>query len=165
MLCIDGQNGSASRPIFMVSLLILATIAGHDLSPSYRIPTRLDYLKMPRKRGHHDGYGTPGSLRHPTRHHGDPASGPRLRQTGCARYPRDCPSGSRRTQYSGRPLSGSAARRRAPRHSVCGGSKVPATQAALVNGTAAISHNFTDTTLSCVIHAGPVTVPAALAVG
>ena len=45
------------------------------------------------------------------------------------------------------------------------GGKVPAPQAALVNGTAAFSHNFTDTTLSCVIHAGPVTVPAALAVG
>jgi len=45
------------------------------------------------------------------------------------------------------------------------GAKVPATQAALVNGTAAFSHNFTDTTLSCIIHAGPVAVPAALAMG
>ncbi|MBM3224168.1 MAG: MmgE/PrpD family protein [Candidatus Tectomicrobia bacterium] len=45
------------------------------------------------------------------------------------------------------------------------GNRVPVLQAALVNGTAAFSHNFTDTTLSCVIHAGPVTVPAAFAVG
>lgn len=45
------------------------------------------------------------------------------------------------------------------------GSRVPVTQAALANGTAAFSHNFTDTTLSCVIHGGPVIVPAALAVG
>jgi 2-methylcitrate dehydratase PrpD len=37
--------------------------------------------------------------------------------------------------------------------------------AALANGTAAFSHNFTDTTLSCVIHGGPVAVPAALAAG
>ncbi len=45
------------------------------------------------------------------------------------------------------------------------GSRVPVTHAALENGTAAFSHNFTDTTLSCVIHGGPVIVPAALAVG
>lgn len=45
------------------------------------------------------------------------------------------------------------------------GRKVPATLAALANGTAAFSHNFTDTTLSCVIHGGPVIVPAALAMG
>jgi 2-methylcitrate dehydratase PrpD len=45
------------------------------------------------------------------------------------------------------------------------GDRVPAPMAALANGTAAFSHNFTDTTLSCVIHGGPVTVPAALAVG
>lgn len=45
------------------------------------------------------------------------------------------------------------------------GQHVPTTLAALVNGTAAFSHNFTDTTLSCVIHGGPVIVPAALAVG
>ena len=45
------------------------------------------------------------------------------------------------------------------------GRQVPAPQAALVNGTASFSHNFTDTTLSCVIHAGPVIIPTALAVG
>jgi 2-methylcitrate dehydratase PrpD len=45
------------------------------------------------------------------------------------------------------------------------GRQVPAPQAALVNGTASFSHNFTDTTLSCVIHAGPVIIPAALAMG
>src|SRR5262245_43099247 len=45
------------------------------------------------------------------------------------------------------------------------GDRVPAAAAALANGTAAFSHNFTDTTLSCVIHGGPVVVPAALAVG
>src|SRR5438552_1541063 len=45
------------------------------------------------------------------------------------------------------------------------GGRVPAPMAALANGTAAFSHNFTDTTLSCVIHGGPVAVPAALAVG
>ncbi|HEV8436547.1 MAG TPA: MmgE/PrpD family protein [Methylomirabilota bacterium] len=45
------------------------------------------------------------------------------------------------------------------------GDRVPAPMAALANGTAAFSHNFTDTTLSCVIHGGPVAVPAALAVG
>jgi 2-methylcitrate dehydratase PrpD len=45
------------------------------------------------------------------------------------------------------------------------GDRVPVAAAALVNGTAAFSHNFTDTTLSCVIHGGPVAVPTALAVG
>lgn len=45
------------------------------------------------------------------------------------------------------------------------GRRVPVAQAALANGTAAFSHNFTDTTLSCVIHGGPVAVPAALAMG
>jgi 2-methylcitrate dehydratase PrpD len=45
------------------------------------------------------------------------------------------------------------------------GDRLPAPAAALANGTAAFSHNFTDTTLSCVIHGGPVAVPAALAVG
>ncbi|MGE3536334.1 MAG: MmgE/PrpD family protein [Candidatus Tectimicrobiota bacterium] len=45
------------------------------------------------------------------------------------------------------------------------GSRVPVAAAALANGTAAFSHNFTDTTLSCVIHGGPVAVPAALAMG
>jgi 2-methylcitrate dehydratase PrpD len=45
------------------------------------------------------------------------------------------------------------------------GDRVPAPLAALANGTAAFSHNFTDTTLSCVIHGGPVAVPAALAAG
>src|SRR5207247_9507142 len=45
------------------------------------------------------------------------------------------------------------------------GDRVPAGLAALANGTAAFSHNFTDTTLSCVIHGGPVAVPTALAVG
>jgi len=45
------------------------------------------------------------------------------------------------------------------------GDRVPVAAAALANGTAAFSHNFTDTTLSCVIHGGPVAVPAALAVG
>jgi len=45
------------------------------------------------------------------------------------------------------------------------GDRVPAPMAALANGTAAFSHNFTDTTLSCVIHGGPVTLAAALAAG
>jgi 2-methylcitrate dehydratase PrpD len=45
------------------------------------------------------------------------------------------------------------------------GDRLPAPVAALANGTAAFSHNFTDTTLSCVIHGGPVAVPAALAIG
>ncbi len=45
------------------------------------------------------------------------------------------------------------------------GDRVPVAAAALANGTASFSHNFTDTTLSCVIHGGPVAVPAALAVG
>jgi aconitate decarboxylase len=45
------------------------------------------------------------------------------------------------------------------------GHRVPVAAAALANGTAAFSHNFTDTTLSCVIPGGPVAVPAALAVG
>jgi 2-methylcitrate dehydratase PrpD len=45
------------------------------------------------------------------------------------------------------------------------GVHVPVAAAALANGTASFSHNFTDTTLSCVIHGGPVAVPAALAVG
>ncbi len=45
------------------------------------------------------------------------------------------------------------------------GDRLPAPAAALVNGAAAFAHNFTDTTLSCVIHAGPVVVPAALSVG
>jgi 2-methylcitrate dehydratase PrpD len=45
------------------------------------------------------------------------------------------------------------------------GDRVPVAAAALANGAAAFSHNFTDTTLSCVIHGGPVAVPAALAVG
>jgi 2-methylcitrate dehydratase PrpD len=45
------------------------------------------------------------------------------------------------------------------------GDRVPAAAAALANGTAAFSHNFTDTTLSCIIHGGPVVVPAALAAG
>ena len=45
------------------------------------------------------------------------------------------------------------------------GDRVPVTAAALANGTAAFSHNFTDTTLSCVIHGGPVAVPTALAMG
>ena len=45
------------------------------------------------------------------------------------------------------------------------GDRVPAPMAALANGTASFSHNFTDTTLSCVIHGGPVAVPAALAAG
>jgi 2-methylcitrate dehydratase PrpD len=45
------------------------------------------------------------------------------------------------------------------------GDRLPAQAVALVNGTASFAHNFTDTTLSCVIHAGPVVVPAALATG
>jgi len=45
------------------------------------------------------------------------------------------------------------------------GDRVPVAAAALANGTAAFSHNFTDTTLSCVIHGGPVAVPTALAAG
>lgn len=45
------------------------------------------------------------------------------------------------------------------------GDRVPAPMAALANGTAAFSHNFTDTTLSCVIHGGPVAVSAGLAAG
>ncbi len=68
--------------------------------------------------------------------------------------------------------STSAARRVAQQHGgdpqatlLVHGQKVPAPQAALVNGTASFSHNFTDTTLSCVIHGGPVIIPAALAMG
>jgi len=45
------------------------------------------------------------------------------------------------------------------------GDRLPAQAAALVNGTAAFSHNFTDTTLTCILHAGPVVVPATLAAG
>src|SRR5262249_56628162 len=45
------------------------------------------------------------------------------------------------------------------------GDRVPAPMAALANGTAAFSHNFTDTTLSCVIHGGPVTLAPAPAAG
>jgi 2-methylcitrate dehydratase PrpD len=45
------------------------------------------------------------------------------------------------------------------------GERLPAQAAALVNGTAAFSHNFTDTTLTCILHAGPAVVPAALAAG
>jgi 2-methylcitrate dehydratase PrpD len=45
------------------------------------------------------------------------------------------------------------------------GDRLPAPAAALVNGAASFAHNFTDTTLSCVLHAGPVVVPAALAAG
>lgn len=45
------------------------------------------------------------------------------------------------------------------------GDRLPAPAAALVNGAAGFAHNFTDTTLTCVLHAGPVVVPAALAAG
>lgn len=45
------------------------------------------------------------------------------------------------------------------------GDRVPAPAAALVNGSAGFAHNFTDTTLTCILHAGPVVVPAALAAG
>src|SRR5262249_11296361 len=45
------------------------------------------------------------------------------------------------------------------------GARATAPMAALANGTAAFSHNFTDTTLSCVIHGGPVAIPGAFAVG
>jgi 2-methylcitrate dehydratase PrpD len=45
------------------------------------------------------------------------------------------------------------------------GDRLPAPAAALVNGSAAFAHNFTDTTLTCILHAGPVVVPAAIAAG
>ncbi len=45
------------------------------------------------------------------------------------------------------------------------GDRLPAPAAALVNGASSFAHNFTDTTLSCIVHAGPVVVPAALAAG
>jgi 2-methylcitrate dehydratase PrpD len=45
------------------------------------------------------------------------------------------------------------------------GDRLPAPAVALVNGAAGFAHNFTDTTLTCVLHAGPVVVPAALAAG
>src|SRR5262245_42781185 len=40
------------------------------------------------------------------------------------------------------------------------GERLPAQGAALVNGTAAFAHNFTDTTLTCILHAGRAVVPA-----
>src|SRR5262245_39741623 len=43
------------------------------------------------------------------------------------------------------------------------GERLPAQGAALVNGTAAFAHNFTDTTLTCILHAGRAVGPAALA--
>lgn len=45
------------------------------------------------------------------------------------------------------------------------GDQLGAPAAALVNGAAGFAHNFTDTTLTCILHAGPVVVPAALAAG
>lgn len=43
------------------------------------------------------------------------------------------------------------------------GDKLSCVPSAYANGTMSFCHNFTDTTLSCVIHCGPVIVPAALA--
>ena len=44
------------------------------------------------------------------------------------------------------------------------GNQVSWTSAAYANGTMAFCYNFTDTTLSCVVHCGPVVVPTALSV-
>ncbi len=44
------------------------------------------------------------------------------------------------------------------------GDRVSCIPASYANGTMAFCHNFTDTTLSCVVHCGPVIVPAALSV-
>jgi len=44
------------------------------------------------------------------------------------------------------------------------GNRVSWLPAAYANGTMAFCYNFTDTTLTCVVHCGPVIVPAALAV-
>ena len=44
------------------------------------------------------------------------------------------------------------------------GDRVSCVPAAYANGTMAFCHNFTDTTLSCVVHCGPAIVPTALAV-
>ena len=44
------------------------------------------------------------------------------------------------------------------------GDKVSCVPAAYANGTMSFCHNFTDTTLSCVIHCGPVVVPTALGI-
>ncbi len=44
------------------------------------------------------------------------------------------------------------------------GDRVPCVLAAYANATMAFCHNFTDTTLSCVVHCGPAIVPTALAV-
>jgi 2-methylcitrate dehydratase PrpD len=44
------------------------------------------------------------------------------------------------------------------------GDRVSCVPGAYANGTMAFCHNFTDTTLSCVVHCGPVIVPASLAV-
>jgi 2-methylcitrate dehydratase PrpD len=45
------------------------------------------------------------------------------------------------------------------------GDRVSCIPGAYANGTMACCHNFTDTTLSCVVHCGPVVVPAAISVG
>jgi 2-methylcitrate dehydratase PrpD len=45
------------------------------------------------------------------------------------------------------------------------GDRVSCIPAAYANGTMACCHNFTDTTLSCVVHCGPVVVPTAISVG
>lgn len=45
------------------------------------------------------------------------------------------------------------------------GDRVSCIPGAYANGTMACCHNFTDTTLSCVAHCGPVVVPAAISVG
>jgi 2-methylcitrate dehydratase PrpD len=44
------------------------------------------------------------------------------------------------------------------------GDRVSCLSAAYANGTMAFCHNFTDTTLSCVVHCGPVIIPTALSV-
>ena len=44
------------------------------------------------------------------------------------------------------------------------GDRVSCIPAAYANGTMSFCHNFTDTTLSCVVHCGPVIVPTALSV-
>jgi len=43
------------------------------------------------------------------------------------------------------------------------GDRISAVLAAYANGTMAFCYNFTDTTLSCVVHCGPAIIPAALA--
>jgi 2-methylcitrate dehydratase PrpD len=45
------------------------------------------------------------------------------------------------------------------------GDRVSCIPGAYANGTMACCHNFTDTTLSCLVHCGPVVVPTAISVG